>query len=375
MKEVIALALALALLLVPLIGLSEGYVSIEVIGKQSLERWTQSYETNWRTIEVDVQPRLPDVEKIPILKVSPDLSIPNVSILGDEWEYSVDVVGGIHISNDKGEASAYLSRIEKEENGKTVSSHFYAPYDTNRIYAENLDVSLGQVLDELDEYLASMGLSSSEWDFSQPEDVLCNKLIDETGEFLSPGMYYIMLNQSLNGIPLYNRSCSREQEMSWDLILLFTRYTSEAMSTVWRKVKIKDVLAEDVPLCDFSIIKDAIETEINAGHIRKIFDVELGYTLFNEPGSEYGVPRDKSKLPEAIYYAVPVWRVNCYYVESEKKELRDYSGLDVPERTVSEYYSIMFDAQTGSMLNQFNTRKGDGEYKGFISWEDIGEKE
>ena len=34
------------------------------------ERWTESYETKWRTIQIDAQIDVPDVEKLPVIRVT-----------------------------------------------------------------------------------------------------------------------------------------------------------------------------------------------------------------------------------------------------------------------------------------------------------------
>lgn len=40
------------------------------------DHWTATYDTSWRTITVDVQPTVPDVEEISILQVRPAYWIP-----------------------------------------------------------------------------------------------------------------------------------------------------------------------------------------------------------------------------------------------------------------------------------------------------------
>lgn len=122
---------------------------------------------------------------------------------------------------------------------------------------------------------------------------------------------------------------------------------------------------------NFSTIKQSIEKEIEDGHIRKIFDVELGYALYNEPGAIRTVP-DYSWVKDAVFYALPMWAVNCYYVDDPAKELRDYSGRDVPERGVMEYKTLWINAQTGKVIDRKNNRTDAADYPGFISWEEAG---
>ncbi|MEG2604862.1 MAG: hypothetical protein RSB91_07975, partial [Clostridia bacterium] len=136
-------------------------------------------------------------------------------------------------------------------------------------------------------------------------------------------------------------------------------------------MKIADTIAEDVPLCGFDKIKETLDKEITAGHVRKIFDVDLGYTLYNTPGmtNKSGFQRT------AVFYAIPAWQVHCLYVDSGKKEMRDYSGLDVDERNTQEAKTVLINAQTGEIIPSLEKEKGCLDYQGFISWEEAREKE
>ena len=64
----------LAGILILIIGLqctacAETYWSIKQVAESTPERWTESYDTPWRTISIDVEIEVPTVEKIPIVRV------------------------------------------------------------------------------------------------------------------------------------------------------------------------------------------------------------------------------------------------------------------------------------------------------------------
>ena len=64
-----------ALALVALFGVNRGtakaeWQSIKEVQENTPERWTESYETKWRTIQIDAQIDVPDVEKLPVIRVT-----------------------------------------------------------------------------------------------------------------------------------------------------------------------------------------------------------------------------------------------------------------------------------------------------------------
>ncbi len=44
-----------------------------------------------------------------------------------------------------------------------------------------------------------------------------------------------------------------------------------------------EIVAEDIPLCTFEIIKEKIKNEIVSGHIRKVFSLRFGYLCIMTP--------------------------------------------------------------------------------------------
>ena len=372
MKRLLTALLAALLLWNMPAGLaSTEYVSLADIKESVPDRWTQSYETKWRTVEIDVQPYVPDAKEMPVLYVIPAPEKPDITPLGANWESQPNDDGGVFVMLDDG-GEEEMKRARKQ-GGTTTTSLFFPPYDINKVYAENSDMTLNDVLSELKSVFSLIGEDLDNWNFDRPRQVLCNSTVNQkTGEFLLPGIYGLLLDQQLSGIPLYCHvtDCldnSRGREATTFTILQYSFDDYENAYFAWQKVKTAEVVATDVPLCDFSVVKKTLEDEINAGHIRKIFDLDLGYALHNDPNVEYG-------SVGAPFYAAPVWRVNCLYIESGNQEMRDYTGLDVPERAVIECKTVLVNAQTGELLNPNDSHKGCADYQGFISWDDVGGK-
>ncbi len=345
------------------------------IARIAAARWTETFKTKWRTVEIDVQPIVPKVENMPILKVTPDMEVPDIPPLGEGWTSDWDAEFALFHAYLNGGGFDEVRHAEKKLGGVITSTHYFPPYDMDRVYAENNNITLGGVIDRLKSTLTAIGEDPEDWWYNRPIDVMCNKTVNkETGKYLLPGDYTISLEQQLSGIPLFHESVdhtvkrSMKQEVGFTTVFSFDMRTPKAICFGWAKVKITEVLSQDVPLCAFSSVQATLEKEMNAGHIRKIFDIDLGYALYHEPGIVRGADHPKG----VIYYALPVWRVNCHYVENAKKGMRDYTGLDVPERGVIEYRTFLIDAQTGKLID--SEKKGAADYKGFISWDKAGGK-
>lgn len=118
----------------------------------------------------------------------------------------------------------------------------------------------------------------------------------------------------------------------------------------------------------------AVEKEINAGHIRKVYEIKLGYVLYNQPGvyREKGLSPAESQAQweKMAYYAKPMWQVNCLYVKSASGSLRDVSSYTDDERNSLDYHQLLIDAQTGEMV-VLGDEKDRNEFKGFTSWDEV----
>lgn len=384
MKRLITIALALACLLSnPGCLAQKEYVSVTQLKEQLPARWTQTYETKWRTVEIDVQPTVPEVDEVPILKITPDFDHPDPSLFGEGWELDWRQSSFCATLNGGGERG--VVEAQKKQGGTTTTDH-YPPFDMNRAYAENNALTLGEALDYAKNILAGVFEDPETWDFERVYDrMMCNKTVKKkTGEFLFAGTYLsIPLKQKMRGIPILAHSSQGVEIEDARLLnnigpiyeprFFFNIRSAEELYISWDKAKIIEAIVADIPLCDFSIVQASLEEEIHAGHIRKIFDIDFGYALYNDPGANR-TGGDKESEPQQ-FYTVPAWRVNCYYLESGKKEMRDYSKWDVPERSEIEYKTVLVNAQTGKVMDRADHSKGCTDYRGFISWEEIDGKE
>ena len=128
---------------------------------------------------------------------------------------------------------------------------------------------------------------------------------------------------------------------------------------------VRTVEIDDIPLAPLEEILKHIEMEIEAGNIREVYALRLGYLRYSNPEmTEYAC-------------AVPTWVLDCQYLTTEKQQTADIFEMENQkneERSVWKTYGfsqIPIDAQTGE-LKIITT----GDEEAFsvpkvITWEDV----
>ncbi|MDD3335673.1 MAG: hypothetical protein PHI98_09150 [Eubacteriales bacterium] len=117
---------------------------------------------------------------------------------------------------------------------------------------------------------------------------------------------------------------------------IYLRFMDETTFSTWGGIlQPQKLLYKDIPLCDFSIIKSTLEKEINSGHIRQVFGIELGYVLYNTLGDIRQKGGDWYKTVE--FYAVPAWVMSCRHVNNPKDESHNYVQSSTAGREAIEY--------------------------------------
>lgn len=369
MKKLVVLLFSLISLLLPLSGYAQEYYSVQVIREQAQARWTQIYHTKWRDVTVDAQPFVPDVAAVPVLKVAPSFEKPTTTEEETGWDIEAPDYSFL-IMKEEAAAQEKLNRIKT----RWVSEWIDGSFDFGRTYA-NSSMKLGEAIEFLQKVLIKSGIDPKRFLLSKPAALNVSTYIDaSTEQPVLPSSMRFDIYQQIRGIPIlcHDTKCIHEPKdnmLVFDAALLYTISDPNTFSLYLGGIKETEMLASDIPLCDFSKIMDAIKKEIMEGHIRKVFDIDLGYVLYNEPGVTRAPGLEWVKT--AVFYAVPTWHINCLYVNDPKKELRNYEGKDVPERGTLEYASLAINAQTGEMQDYMNNKDDSDDYIGFIPWDEV----
>lgn len=378
MKKAVILSVILLFSFVLDFAYADGdYYSVGTLQEQMIEPWEATYQTEWRTIEVDVQPTVPDVQNMPVLIVTPAFWVPDTN---DTISWSAKLIG----SDDDGDAFQITAGdIWGEENaakqGKKVESesyYVYAPLQLDEAYAPNNTLTLQQMYDMLQRIMNFFLPDHFSLDWEHLLYARIGGYVDKsTGEHILPSLISIDVNTTLREVPIWGHvidSIDRRKntELSYEPRVYFTMRNQDSFSLIGRTVAETSEIAADIPLCSFEAIRQALEEEIEDGHIRAIFSVDLGYALYNVPGSSrssQSTGRQWRKTAE--FYAAPTWRCVCLYTNQTKKELADdvYSS---PYTSV--YYKTLYvNAQTGKLIDPEDYSKGCGDYPGFITWNDV----
>lgn len=364
---------------------AEEMYSVIDIRAQTPARWTQTYETKWRTITVDAEIRVPEVDKVPVMLVEGGADAALFTAEETGWDDIYARLGySLRWNNPWPD---YPSKVDGKriDSQQSAGNDRYSGIEADGCYVPMSGTTLGEICDMVDGTLMQFGIDPGEYTYRTPFHMWSQRMFyyGKKKDAL-PGSLFVEFRAKLSGIPVLSHIFqSVYTEGGWARDDEFLEYPNnriiyhgygEYMGTIslWC-AKSVEVLAEDIPLCSFDTIRTAIEAEINAGHIRKIYEIELGYVLYNESGKYITSKPGESRVAElaaARYYARPMWQINCLYKDTATGKLRSKPSDSDDERNTLDYYQLLIDAQTGEVVTRTNA-KDRCEYKGFISWEDV----
>ncbi|MDO5299233.1 MAG: hypothetical protein Q4F18_07370 [Clostridia bacterium] len=349
-----ALAAALAMLFLPTAGLAQEYYTLPEIREQAAEGWHETYTDKYgRTRQVDIDIEVFGEETAPVIK----------ACWGKPDEYYFR--GGVDPS---------FSGIEAKEKGKGVT---IAPYkyvrgmkvDVNQKYAEEYgnDLTVGEMYAFIQELMQEQGIEQK-YTWERPyKFTMAYSANKKTGDLLIPAYYAVELWQEEYGLPILTHIAnSFKRDISGPVVhpgLGFSMRDKDEYSGWITDFDVKEILAEDIPLCSVEKATEGARKMIEDGYIQQVLSLRFGYVIYSNPDEEWG--KQRSAYDMDTWYLVPSWVMECYILDDPKvDELREYPSIT--EMTIN--------AQTGEMMDYFDTSlygRGDARYKGFISWEDV----
>ena len=143
-----------ALALVALFGVKGGtakaeWQSIKEVQENTPERWTESYETKWRTIQIDAQIDVPDVEKLPVIRVTGASPVNDLKLLLYS-EVVYNEVGQLYVISKDGEPEI-LGNNEDYKN-----RYYFADGEIPQIQAEDHPLTAQQAIEMLENKLKGL---------------------------------------------------------------------------------------------------------------------------------------------------------------------------------------------------------------------------
>jgi hypothetical protein len=366
------------------------YYTLPQVIEQAQAGWRQTYQAHGREISVDVTPQMPEAEQFPVLCCSwkADWDLVSRSSDSDPLERYPLMLGGesfmVRIEEDGSRIS--LSKSPDPNNcpagyaiigGKKRTAHpyraYYPPFDRDKAYIPMNPLTLGEMTDIVKKDMMLLGLDTSQL-AREPRELGTHSFYDQDMEQpLAPGWGGAQWDQVFGGIPII-----ADVGGGWFFTggISATFRERDFYDATFPVLKLERVIADDVPLCGLDRVIAALEEEILAGRLRTVFDIKLGYGVFNEDG----VPEDYKKLPKVQrkYYLKPVWTIHAIWGKSagastdDRVYDDDFGHRDQRNSVHSEL--IIIDAQTGEMIKRPGEEKQSFKtsyYHGYLSWDDV----
>lgn len=327
--------------------------------------WQQTYQAYGRTIEVNEQIVIPDVDAAPVLTVRlmPPISGAQYSELSNMYAQSA--------KNDPDRlyefASSELStatiwawpRLWDEKKGYKVGAigqhtHAIFDYNLNEAYADVNPLTLGDALDiaqsnaseiypGLQLYLRNVALYDRTYWKSN------NEPISEKGN------YFLELSQVFHGIPLMASIHHAfiggwVENESWWLsvqgLVSAEIFDSASYGIGYSLYEETGVQYDDIALIPFDVVKPKVEELILNGYVRFIDSITLGYVQY-----------DTANKDEMVL--MPAWVVWCEY---DKQGPRHESTSPLYTQSIfvhnDRFQALIFNAQTGEMIDPGNVTPG-----------------
>ena len=373
-----------ALMLVPALAIADGDgVSISELKAQTPNYLEGSYEAHGRHISFHAPIYTPDAEVFPILQVK------RTQISAEAEEKTKELLE---------KNTLYGQRIRDHSAGTLPENAFayFTAYHQNLwahetdyadLFAENQTDSLQDAIDFLKQTTSTLfgdqqigclpyraGIKSRNYENLSIGSGAVNIGSEAFGGKLTgKGGYYIEAWQTLHDIPVIEgvertftnqgkRSVQHAlSNTSWIVLgeYLAPSYYTCVSTAMWAET---GNIQPDTSLCEWEKIKRQIESWIQAGRIRDVYSIVLGYVAYAVPDQFYP---NSGEAYLAEYWLVPTWCMECKYAANAEKEL--VNDIDENDPDAPGYHkekgwrTLLIDAQTGQMIDP-----EDGSSKRFI---------
>ena len=378
------------MLLMPTLAMAQGeMVSISELRGQveQMGRWKEKYDTVNGEVSIDVPIIVPEVERCPVVTVE------------NQKPWNETMIREIQKKTEKRDGETFCSY---DIDGQTVEIQLLTNGNGSTTkYAAVKDVTI-----QAGHYAADDRQMAVEWKYPWEVDMRQryipgkNWTIEQTMEkwqnilnFVYPGQsiriapkriqicryenddstgfYQITAEQLIEGIPMIGAIASSQAENHFTVPYTKTdkddaeerRLKPYRKGSIWNtKIfmemaasdesdyfvhigvnRVRTVEIDDIPLAPLEEILKRIEREIEAGNIRAVYALRLGYLHYSNPDmTEYAC-------------AVPTWVLDCRYLTTENQRTADIfeaENQENAERSIWKTYGfsqIPIDAQTGEL--------------------------
>lgn len=362
MKRIFCILLAMLTLLS--VASAEEWYSVADICEQTPARWTQTYETKWRTITIDAAIEVPQVDAFPILKVR-KMPVVDESLLPADADVRYNAPGRFQFYTGDAE---YVMK----SNTMFKSIDYYPGPELPQVLAEDCSFSPQDALELAHTQLLHLyGLDGSH--FRLDETLVYSRIWQYKGKKSNPtytkaitneGSYKVQLRQLLYGIPYF--ACSEVYDDGWwgkwltDARVSVAHRGADGYMVLAMLWQVEEVVYADVPLLSFADAKPAFEKEIMAGRLRTVDTIALGY-------APYTVPDDPD-----VFWLLPVWYVKGGYATDPKREFTPFYDVDgsIADDGIERRESV-FEAQQGDLIDYVDSQKNRRRVPTIVTWETL----
>ena len=334
-------------------AIAEEYFSLSEIKKQAESGWHEMYTDRYgRTRTVDIGIEVFGEEHAPVIE----------ACWGRKQEYRYDGISPrTAIKEARTKRGGISTYVYENVRGMKV--------DLDCKYAEEYgnDLTLRDVYTFFGEALKEQGLEQ-EYVWEQPSILsILYSARKNTGEMLVPAFYSVDLWPKEFDLPILTHVAKSFKEgcngpvISPKLTLQMRDHKEYLCTGI--DFDVKEILAEDIPLCSVDKVIDSAQKMIEDGYIQQVFSLRFGYVVYSNPDEEWG--KQRSAFDMDTWYLVPSWVMECYILENPKVDkLPEHPGV----------WEMTINAQTGEMMDHFDKslyKRGDARYKGVVTWEDV----
>ena len=348
------------------VGSEELYAVPEIeIWEDVRGRWTQTYTDAYgRQVEVDIQPIMPTVEAVPMVRVEP------MDVSPDQIQPDMPLIAA---DDEEGSRCYYDSATGEwmrlyEMNGNAVSVEYAAQDTAPQGESDELGSLRGKsfCVDEAHLELSCEEASAFKKWMQTLDNVMERLFPDEKPEYGATWLEEVQgsvpcrvvtLRQKIEGIPVLMGAddpiaYASEAEIGFrkpqtaddPAAQLCNRLEADekmiAASDGSCRIQIAPMreiglIAEDVPLCSFDKVRHAVEERILSGHIRRVYALRFGYCCY--------------RASDGGNVLAPVWQIECDYAFDPAKAMEPDDSYPIAER--AHYSTMIVDAQTGEFVN------------------------
>lgn len=360
MKKLMCVLMAMLMMLSA--ASAEEWCSMADMCEQTPARWTQTYETKWRTITIDAAIEVPQVDAFPILKVM-KMPVVDESLLPADADVRYNLPGRFQFYTGDAE---YVMK----SNTMFKSIDYYPGPKLPDVLAEDCSFTPQDTLELAHTQLLRL-YDMDGRHFRLDETLVYSRIWQYKGKTSNPtytkaitdeGSYKVQLRQLLYGIPYF--ACNGIGDGYEPGVWLSDARVSVAhrgadgymvLAMLWQ---VEEVVYMDVPLLSFAEAKPAFEKEIMAGRLRTVDTIVLGYAPYTDPDD-----------PD-VFWLLPVWYVKGGYTTDPKREFTPFYDVDGSIAADGiERSEVVFEAQQGDLIDYMDSRKNRRRVPTIVTWE------